>query len=490
MNTLFKGYRIVMLAIDAALGLLKRAIPFKWVTKDLLLGLFVFFPIALISLYFSPRPAAAAEYAIGLSHSVDTAQIKPLIVERELALAPGDTLTFYDVPDGKKLTSVTIPNDPAKARPERKVEFIAPAMAILNRYFATAPPAGGENLNASPFFDAMGPTLMEHGVGSLLLIGSPWFTAPGSLDKKDYVGAFPSDGLILADRSKSPFGTQGKHDLGGITIHYCYTTDGANGFINPEHKERVERAWSLLIAQRGGVLGSFTDDPKSCFDNFSAEKPPEPHHFAIDPKDATMQYMYRAQDVAPRIMNAQPVKTGDSSGSWTPDAMRAEGARFDRPARSTPPSTRTGAAWIGIQWKDPIDLDLYVKCDPTSSFLFFAHQRSPEGRHNFDYRGGTGTEFETVNLTSACPDIAKAQVFVNFFSGSVRASPKGVVAIEFDGGLYKASFEMPAHEGNRGAGGNEAGTMGAPYWVKIDLASVLHLNGSVAAVRPRTRSTK
>ncbi len=447
-----------------------------------------FVPIGLLAVLLAPRPATAAQFAIGLSHSADPAQIKPLIVKRALTLAPGDTLTFYDVPNGKKLSAIELSDDPVNALPAHKATIIASAIAALNRYFAAAP-ASAENLDASPFFDAMGPTLMEHGVNSILLVGNPWFTAPGSMEKKDYVGAFPSDGLILADRSVSGVGTKGKHDMSGIAVHYCFTTD-AGKFINPEHQERVERAWSLLIAQRGGQLATFTDDLKTCFDRFSQEKPPEAHHFSIDAKDASYQAMYRIQDAAPRVMNAQHVKTDDASNSWTPEAMRAEGARFDRPARNTPPSTRTGPAWIGLQWKDPIDLDLYVKCDLASSFLFFAHQHSPEGRHNFDYRGGTGTEFETVNLTSACPDITKAQVFVNFFSGSVRASPKGVVAIEFDGGFYKASFEMPAHQGNRGAGGNEAGTMGAPYWVKIDLASVLHLNGSVAAVRPRTRSTK
>ena len=489
MNTLFKQLKLVPSALGAAINLVKRVKPSRFLSKGLLFCLLVFFPIQLVAVLSSSQHAAAAETAIGLSHSVDPAQIKPLIVARALALAPGDTLTFYDVPNSKKLTSITIPNDPAKARPERKVEFIAPAMAILNRYFATAPPAGGENLTASSFFDAMGPTLMENGLGSVLLVGSPWFTAPGSLEKKEYIGAFPSDGLLLADRSKSPFGTQGKHDLVGVAIHYCFTTDGSSSFLNPEHKERVERAWSLLIAQRGGQLATFTDDLKTCFDRFADPKPSEEHHFAIDPKDATMQYMYRAQDVAPKIMNAQPVKTGDTAPPVSRDT-RADAARFDRPQRTTPPSTRTGPFWAGLQWTDRIDLDLYVRCDPTAPFLFFGNQHDYEGHHNGDFRSGTGREFESVDITSSCQDVTKAQIFVNFYEGSVRTSPKGVFAIEFDGGLYKADFEVPAHEGNRGAGGNEAGTMGGPNWVKIQLSSVLHLNGNVAAARPRSRSTK
>lgn len=456
------------------------------------LALTIFFPSALVAvLCVSPR-AGATERIIGLSHAGDPAQVRALIAGEALALPPGDTLTLYDALAQKKIASIAIPDDPTKARPERKVEYIVPAMAALKAYLAA--PGGNDPalINASPFLDAIGPFVTDHSAEGvrILLLGSPWFTAPGSLEKKDYIGSFPSDGLILADRSKSPVGTRGKHDLEGATVDFCYVTEAAHGFLTVEHKERVERAWSLLIQQRGGQLTTFSDDLKSCFGRYAEPKPPAGHQFAIDPKDATMNYFYRPQDIAPRMMNAQPVKTGDASVLWSASAMRAEGERFNRPARTTPPSTRTGPAWIGIQWKDPIDLDLYVKCAPSSPFLFFAHQLSAEGRHNFDYRGGTGTEFETVNLTAPCADISKAKVFVNFFAGSVRASPKGVFAIEFDGGLYKTDFVMPAHSGNQGAGGSEAGTMGGPYWVKIDLPAVLHLNARAAAARPLHRATR
>jgi hypothetical protein len=300
--------------------------------------------------------------------------------------------------------------------------------------------------------------------------------------------SFPSDGLIIGDRSKSPLGAQGERNLNGATIDYCYT-GGESQFLNPEHRERVERAWSLLIAQRNGRLSTFSGDEKSCFDRFGEEKAPEGREFSIDPTDSNYLYMYNPEDVPPRTMNARPVKARDSGAPRSPTDINAEAARFDRPARDTPPSTKAGPAWIGIRWLDQIDLDLYVKCEATSPFLFFGNSHSREGHHNGDYRSGTGKEFESVDLTTPCADIRKAQVYVNFYSGSVSTSPKGVFAIEFDGGLYKADFEIPAHVGNRGAGGNEAGTMGAPYWVKIDLAAVLHMNASATA-HPRPRATR
>ena len=451
-----------------------------------------FFPIALAAALGLSKHADATVRIVGLPKSGDATQIQMAIANWALGLSPGDTLMIYDAGDRRLIGSIAIPNDPTKTRPERKVEYIVPAMAALKKYLAAKPAAQADDLNlfdASPFLDAIAPIIADHNSEDIriLLFGPPWFSAPGSLEKKEFVGSFPSDGLILADRSKSPFGTEGKHDLNGATVDYCYVTSGSSGFLNPEHRERVERAWSLLIAQRGGHLTTFSDDVKTCFDRFAESKPPEGRQFAIDPRDATMQYMYRAQDVAPRIMNAQPVKTGQSSVLWSPSAMSAEGARFDKPARTTPPSTKTGIAWIGIQWKDQIDLDLYVRCSSASPFLFFANQHSPEGRHNFDYRGGTGTEFETVNLTDPCADISKAEVFVNFFSGAAPASPKGVFAIEFDGGLYKADFEIPARTGNNGQGLSPSAMMGAPYWVKIDLPTVLHLNANAAAAAAPTR---
>src|ERR1700679_951927 len=129
MNPLFKVPGLVPLAFAAALDLTKRANPSRFVSKGLLLFLFVFFPISLVAVLNTSQRANATEAVIGLSHAGDPAQIKLLIAGRALPLAPGDKLTFYDAPTAKELTSITIPNGPANARPERKVEFIAPAMA-------------------------------------------------------------------------------------------------------------------------------------------------------------------------------------------------------------------------------------------------------------------------------------------------------------------------------------------------------------------------
>jgi hypothetical protein len=106
---------------------------------------------------------------------------------------------------------------------------------------------------------------------------------------------------------------------------------------------------------------------------------------------------------------------------------------------------------------------------------------------------GTGREFETVDLTAPCADISKADIFINFYSGAVLHSPKGEFAIEFDGGLYKSAFEMPTFFGNGGRGLSMQADMGSPFWVKIDLPTVLKLNASpsvIASARPSHRQAK
>jgi hypothetical protein len=445
--------------------------------------------VALCAALAFARPADAAVRIIGLPKAGDAAEIQAMVAGLALALPLGDTLMLYDARDQVEIGSISIPNDRIQSRPERKLELILPAMAALKRHLAPMAASKADEpalIHASSFFDAVAPIIAAHRAEGvrILLLGSPWFTAEGALEKKDYLGSFPSDGLILAGRSESPFGTQGWRDLTGATVDYCYQ---GGGFLNPEHRERVERAWSLLVAQRGGQLTSFSGDTKTCVDRFAAPKAPEAKAFAIDPTDAQKRFMYRSLEAAPRIINAPALKTEQATPPPASDARLVEAARFDQQARDQPPLTRSGTAWVGIQWQEPVDLDLYVRCSASSPFLYYGNQHSPEGRHNLDIQAGSGTEFETVDLTASCPDISKAAIFVNFFEGTVRAPIRGIVAIEFDGGLYKRGFAIPALSGNGGQGLSPSASMGAPYWVKIDVLAVLNLN-TRAATRARNAS--
>jgi hypothetical protein len=435
---------------------------------------------AVVALLCAMGPANATLRIMGLSHSGDVRQIEIAIAQQALDLAPGDTMILFDARTRTEIAKSEIPNDPSKARPERKLEYITPAMAKLKAYFAAAPPAGvdGSVIDASPFLDAVAPLIAQHSSEDVRigLIGSPFFTAPGALARADYQGSFPSDGLILGDRARSPFGTLGRQDLNGATIDYCWTT-GPTTFASPQQSDRVERAWGLIVSQRGGQLTTFSGDLQSCLNRFGLAKAPEAKTYTIDQTDAQVFAMYKAKDIAPQILDAAPIKTAQPPAPPVND-LQAQAARFNQPGRTTPPSTLIGPAWIGIQWREPVDLDLYVRCSPRAPFLFFGNQRSAEGTHEYDFRGGTGSTFETVDLTASCADISKATIFINFYSGRVSAPITGIVAIKFDGAIYKADFTMPALSGNAGRGLSAAGDMGGPWWVKVDVPALLRLTGA------------
>jgi hypothetical protein len=236
---------------------------------------------------YNPGRAEAAFRIVGLPKTGDATQIETMLAGLALGLSPGDSMMVFDSLDGTSIgPTMTIPNDPTKSRPERRIADIIPTMAAVKKHLATMTPAKTGELdliNASAFFDSIAPIVADHSseVVRILVLGAPSFTAPGQLESdKKYIGSFPSDGLILADRSRSPFGTKGKHDL-RATVDYCYT-GGQRNFLTPEDRERVERAWSLHIAQRGGQLTTFSGDIKTCFDRFAAQKAPEARKFEFD----------------------------------------------------------------------------------------------------------------------------------------------------------------------------------------------------------------
>jgi hypothetical protein len=217
---------------------------------------------------YNPGRAEAAFRIVGLPKTGDATQIETMLAGLALGLSPGDSMMVFDSLDGTSIgPTMTIPNDPTKSRPERRIADIIPTMAAVKKHLATMTPAKTGELdliNASAFFDSIAPIVADHSseVVRILVLGAPSFTAPGQLESdKKYIGSFPSDGLILADRSRSPFGTKGKHDL-RATVDYCYT-GGQRNFLTPEDRERVERAWSLHIAQRGGQLTTFSGDIKT-----------------------------------------------------------------------------------------------------------------------------------------------------------------------------------------------------------------------------------
>jgi hypothetical protein len=255
---------------------------------------------------------------------------------------------------------------------------------------------------------------------------------------------------------------------------------GAGIFSSPAQGEMIHRSWSLDLQQRGANLSTFTTDMSACLNSFAQPTAVEGEHFAFDEADARLEHMERVEEATPQVDTWQPKPSSPSEiahpGPWAaPAPATQQRTTFDQPLRTTPPTSLTGPAWIGIRWTETVDLDLYARCSANSPFLYYGNRLSPEGRHDFDFKGGTGEDFEVVELLAPCGDISKAEVWVNFFNGSVRTPIKGDVAIKFGGGLYKTRFTMPALAGNGGRGFAPNGTMTGPNWVRIDVRSLLRL---------------
>jgi hypothetical protein len=433
-------------------------------------------PLAL-ALLAAVSPAHARFRIIALPEVGDGLAIMRSVVGVGLSMAPGDETIVFDGLEGKQIADIKLGDDRLLDRVERKAQALAPSLHAVKLFTDAMTPMTDDapaRINGSAFLDAMGPVLAAHpGPADVAILGSVEFTAPHGLADKAYRGTFPSDGLLVHDRSASPFGALGRHDLPGANVYYCFP-EPPSFFVSAEHLDRMKRAWALLIGLRGGRLVAFSGDQNSCLDRFKTQAI-DPIVVDLDADDIKVLRMYRPVEVAPAIMDAGPIKPSVLVTRAPPPNGAVEAARFNQPSRPTPPRTMQGIAWLGIKWPDPVDLDIYARCRPNTPFLFYGHQSSPEGRHNYDYRSATGDAFETIDLTTPCPDISKAQVFVNYYAGKTSTPPTGVFAILFDGGVYKVPFALQATEGNEGRLSAQ-GEMSGPDWVKIDLGEALHLN--------------
>ena len=434
-------------------------------------------------------PASAAELdIIAVAPTGDSHAIQHLVIEKSLALPPGGTLLFYDALNQSEIVKISIPDKPSFNRVDRKAGVIAPSIARLNEWLAQmrAPTPGDPNfIHASPLLDTLAPVIAEYGgPARVMLVGGPWFSAPGVYSAKTYVGAFASDGLLLGSRSESPFGTEGRQDLHNVTVDYC-VMGGVGVFSSPLQFEHFHRAWSLLAQRRGARLATFSTDMASCLNGFLRTTAAEGQHFAFDEADARVKRMERVEEATPHLGTWQPTPPSPHASlpaaRWAPPAPApVQRTTFDLPARTTPPVNLRGPAWIGIKWAEGIDLDLYARCSPNAPFLFYGNQLTVEGRHDFDFRGGTGQDFEVVEL-GLCPDISRAEMWVNFFEGSVGSPIKATAAIKFEGGLYKTEFTMPALTGNGGHDFAPNAAKSGPNWVRIDVRSLLHLPAHTAS---------
>jgi hypothetical protein len=382
------------------------------------------------------------------------------IAESVVSLPSGDQLLVYAARPVSQLAAITRPSEASMNR-ARVNAALAAQFKPVNDFLTVASAASGEpsgTLMIPSVIDELSRNLiadLPDKKADILLVGSLLY-----IDRRDGRSAMsdryvPSDGTLRAPRAEwifSTMGTEGR--LAGVTLHFCMPNAAAE-FESEEHEFRVTRFWSLWTVSQGGRVGTFSHDLATCFRRFNTGE--TSGQAVYQPSRDAKPEMLR---VPARVPAALPASF-DNPGQYF--------LRDDMPISRTPPATSKGIAWAGVKW-NVCDVDLYVRGDPSSPWLYFGNSRTAEGYFNKDFQNGTGEgQFEYVEFVREI-DLGKAEAAINLYACDATAPPEGAIRIWFAGKVYEAPFKLTAKFGNRGAM-----PIASPYWLRIDLRKVVGL---------------
>jgi hypothetical protein len=390
---------------------------------------------------------------------VGTALLK-YIAESVVSLPSGGQLLVYGSRPVSQIAAITHPSDPGMNR-ARVNAALAAQFKPVKDYLAAPSSVAGEppgNLMIPSVIDELSRNLIASLPGKkadILLLGSLLY-----VDRRDGRSAMtdryvPSDATLRAPRAEWIFSTVGAEErLAGVTLHFCMQ-NAATEFESEEHEFRVKRFWSLWASSQGGRVGTFSHDLATCFRRFNTGE--ASGQAVYQPSRDSKPEMLR---VPARVPAALPASF-DNPGQYF--------LRDDMPISRTPPATSKGIAWTGVKW-NVCDVDLYVRGDPSSPWLYFGNSRTAEGYFNKDFQNGTGEgQFEYVEFVREI-DLGKAEAAINVYACDAIAPPEGVVRVWFAGKVYEAPFKLAAKSGNRGAM-----PVGGPYWQRVDLRKLVGL---------------
>lgn len=169
----------------------------------------------------------------------------------------GDEVRVYDAWNSQLYGSFTIPN--TSSQKARRIALKDEINAIVRALAATSSVRSVPPTQIRfPAFTKVVSANLRSGAGDVRVIcfGSPYYADTSDKGFTFSDGFYPSDGYLLAESSKSIFGTKGKKDvLSGCAVHYCYLSK--NNFTGTLDAGAVERFWHLYISEQGGVLSSF-----------------------------------------------------------------------------------------------------------------------------------------------------------------------------------------------------------------------------------------
>lgn len=435
-------------------------------------------------------------------------------------------LLLQDVPSGSRLAmwdgyslncifEADIPAlryDSAEARAEHLVD----ALVHLNKWSAQSSTGlpdvglGGSNAIRLPELVTELPPADPFRPRRILVVGSPFYLSTTESSFCMTEGRYPSDANLGAAVTETVFGVAGREQaLADTVIYWSYGPESQ--WINGAHKLAVQRWWALWTAGQKGVLAAFSSNTMVIEERLLASDTRPGWHFSRDAADSKIRMLTAVPRQAPAWL-ALPAPTVESTAPKPEEAPKPVMAQVKVAAQvqptldqikaplSPPPvvaipivpppapihiavpvrldGTKIG---IGIAWPTDVDLDLYVRPTPGGKEIYYWDDRSPEAFLYSDERhANVGGLYEFIEFRKPV-DLSHTTVWVNYYGGHL-VNPNGQVVLFDHGRIKVGTFTIPASHGNSGRSSH--GRSISPYWVKIDLGSLIDANVPLAACRP------
>ena len=265
-------------------------------------------------------PATAADYVIAAPQVLHRQHAQTLYADvQRLVLEdaePDDVIRIVDATDLKTVAVFKIPTG-GKARVKNlRIDALSEPLAAWKRFVAerylqaAQPPAGGEGRILLPqLLDHLGAEAYadrprDQREICVLVVGSAQHRDPREPSFDMIAGRFPADGLLLASRTRSPYGTADRQGrLQGIFVNMLALDQD---WLNELHRLRTHRAWQLFVEAQGGVLATFTADRTVAQQRFiTCERKPA-ETFAWD-STRTTEAMITVERLAQAAEEPQPI---------------------------------------------------------------------------------------------------------------------------------------------------------------------------------------
>jgi len=207
--------------------------------------------IFVLSLFLLPgQIAQARELVIAVSPYRDAAKAKSQatqLLQFLTTLEPGDEAVLLDGYNLATLGTFQIPDNPSYNSPKARLAANRVAVGAFLRFAGSASAPRGNNAPTLEHALRM-PQLLRHIATNfaaketieVILLGSPFYDDPRDKPFSMAGGRFPSDGHLLASRSKTPYGIAGQSELlSSLRIHIGYGDESV--IQSDRHRYFIER---------------------------------------------------------------------------------------------------------------------------------------------------------------------------------------------------------------------------------------------------------